>query len=64
MNEETAFVYSQTVCAQIEMQGMVAENSYLEQQDQPPAYHKKHFDELIIKYGIGYNDVVKALWRK
>ena len=43
--------------AEIEMQGMIAENKYRESIGESNAYGEEHFDGLIAKYTIGVNDV-------
>ena len=41
--------------AEIEMQGMVAENKFREIRGESPAYGEGHFQELIEKHGIHHN---------
>lgn len=64
MMADAAYVSSQTMCAQIEMQGMIAENSYWEQKGEPIPYRKEDFDKIILKYNIHHNGVVTALWNR
>ena len=52
---------SRIVCAGIEAAGMVAENKFREQCGNTVAYSREHFQELISKYHIGYNDMCKTL---
>ena len=57
-----AFLNSQVACALIEAQGMTAQNeeAKLNGSTQIP-YLKYDFEQLIIKYGIGHNDVIGHL---
>lgn len=58
-----AYVNSQVACAMIEAMGMQAENQNRERRGESIAYTEKSFNDLILKYGIGHNDVVVPLFR-
>lgn len=60
-----AYINSQILCAQIEMNAMVAENSFREKNGDSPAYGEEAFLELINKYDISQNAVIRYLtdWR-
>jgi hypothetical protein len=64
--QSAAFINSQTACALIEMQGMVAMNVTASKNHRGyshfvPPYSQSNFLELIDKYGLGYNTVVEYL---
>jgi hypothetical protein len=59
--ENAAFINSQTACALIEMQGMVAANTLREDQGHTIAYDESAFLKLIEKYGIHHNAVLNRL---
>lgn len=56
-----ALLVTQAACMQVEAMGMQAENQICVQQQRPLQFHGFHFDELITKYGLDYNSVVKQL---
>ena len=63
MNDEQNLVYikSQLLCAEIEMNAMIAENKQREILGQSMAYTEDAFMKLIEKYGIYHNAIVSSL---
>ena len=62
-NEKAAYVMSQSMAALIEAMGMQAENAYKLRKGQTPPYGFSDFNELIMRYGIGCNDVIAFFQR-
>jgi len=62
-NEQAAFIMSQVACAQIEAEGMTAENMQRQALGQSMAFVQEDFVKLITTYRIGYNDVLEYLRR-
>ena len=60
MNDEqkASYVFTQAVCALLEMEGMKAENKQRELRGESLAYDHKAFCDLILQYGIGHNSVI------
>jgi len=56
-----AFIYTQTVCAMAEIEGMRAANSIALWNLQPAPYNKEAFDEIPARYGIDHNSVISYL---
>ncbi len=56
-----AYVMSQVVCAQIEMEAMKAANRECQNKGEPDAFDQKAFMELLQKYPIGHNAVISFL---
>jgi len=59
-NESVVYVFSQSVCALIELEGMKAENKDRESRQESLAYTEDNFLELERKFCIGYNDIIKV----
>jgi len=57
--QAAAFIQAQTVLAQIELQGMVAQNAHNEGINHLPAFKQADFEELRDKWEhvLGYNAV-------
>lgn len=57
MNEERDLLYfkMQLLQAEIEMNGMIAENKFRESNGESVAYGYSHFKDLIEEYGIHHN---------
>ncbi len=60
-SERIAYINAMVVCAQIEAEGMKAENQYRVSGGESIAYGKEQFDSLIEKYGIHHNAVLGYL---
>jgi hypothetical protein len=60
-NERAAYIQSQVACALIEMEAMKAANWMREMQGHTIAYGEEAFNNLVVKYGIGHNDVIGYL---
>ena len=60
MNEQqkAAYIFSQSVCALIELEAMKAANKERELRGEMLAYHEEVIMELFSKYSIGHNDVI------
>ena len=60
MNEQqkAAYIFSQSVCALIELEAMKQANRDREANCQASAYREEDFMELFNKYFIGHNDVI------
>lgn len=56
--QTSAYVMSQSIAANIEAMGMVAENTYRINRDETVAYIEEDFIKLIDKYGLGCNTVM------
>jgi len=56
--QKAAYVNAMAIAAQIEMQGMIAENQQRESQGKAQAYGAEHFFETIEKYGIHHNAII------
>jgi len=56
--QKAAFIFSCSISAQIEMEGMKAENLFRERQGQSPAYGEDAFFNLIKKHGIEHNSII------
>ena len=56
-----AYVFSQSVGALVEMQGMIAENQYREMQGKSQAYGEREFHKLEKEWGLGHNTVITNL---
>lgn len=63
MDKEARLVYirSQILCAEIEMQGMIAENRQRELRGESMAYVEEDFALIPIRYGIHSNAVISYL---
>ncbi len=48
------------VSAEIQLEGMRAENAQRAFSGFAPAYVEEHFQKIILEHGIGYNDVIRA----
>jgi hypothetical protein len=59
--QKAAYLNSQTACALIKMQSMMAENQERESQGKSLAYGEEAFLALIDKYGIHHNAAVRTL---
>jgi len=55
MTNKELYFYMQLVQAEIDMQGMIAENKQREIEGKSLAYTEKAFRELISKYSIHHN---------
>lgn len=57
MDNEHAILYfkMQLLQAEIEMQGMIAENKLAESMQQFPVFHHQDFVDLIEKHGVHHN---------
>jgi hypothetical protein len=53
--QELMYFKMQMLQAEIEMQGMIAENKNRELRGDSPAYGEDHFQALVNKYGIHHN---------
>ena len=56
--QKAAYVHAQAVVAQIEMQGMIAENNMRAYHGEAPAYVEKDFIALIDRNGIHHNGLI------
>ena len=57
-DEAVAYVYSQSVCALIELEAMKAANRDRQGRCEADAYDEKAFFDLIERYGIHHNGVI------
>lgn len=59
--QKAAFINAQSVMAQIELQGMIAENTQRERDGLALAYSEKAFSELFVSYSeiLGYNSIIR-----
>ena len=55
--QSAAFVFASAVAAMCELEAMKVANRQRESQGLAPVYGEEAFNELIIKHGIGCNDV-------
>lgn len=58
---KVAFIMSQVVCAQAEIEGMKAENAYRISNGDSPSYGKEAFSLVPARYGIEHNQVIGYL---
>ena len=56
-----AFIMSQVVCAQAEIEGMIAENKWRETNGDSLAYGEEAFFGVPKKYGLEHNEVISYL---
>jgi hypothetical protein len=56
------YLQSQIACAMIESDGMKAENEIRKSQGFALAYNEKHFQDILLKYGIHHNAVIEFLY--
>lgn len=56
--QKAAYVFSQSVVAQIEMEAMKADNAYRAAENMAPAWNYDHFMDVINRYNLGSNDVL------
>jgi len=56
--QKAAYIFSQTVCALIEIEGMKALNKYREMRGKTIAYDEGQFYETAEKYCITHNQVI------
>jgi len=61
MTEKLAYVISQSACAYIRAQAMIAENQLREMQGLAPAYGEDDFMALIDDFCIGHNSVLSYM---
>lgn len=63
MNEEqrAAFLIAQSAAAMIEAMAMASTNQHRAFDNEPPAYERGAFLDLIDRYGIGHNAAVSWL---
>lgn len=61
--QKAAFIFSQSICALAEIEGMKAENKYRERRGEATAYNEKSFFDVIDKYGIHHNAVVQFFYK-
>jgi len=59
--ENLVFIRGMLLAAEIEMQGMIAENKYHEALGQSPPYSLAHFLGLANDFGVGHNALLKSL---
>ena len=57
-NQSAAYIYAQTVAANIEAMGMAALNQYRIDRNETVAYTGRDFTDLIDKYELGYNTII------
>jgi len=57
--QKAAYVNAQATAALIEAMGMAAENMQREQHGQSIAYNEKAFQDVIEKWGIHHNAVIR-----
>lgn len=57
--EKIAYLNAQTMAATIELEAMLAENDHRQMMRLAPAYMEHHFLNLIEKYGLHSNAILK-----
>lgn len=62
--KKAAYILSQTLAAFIETTAMIAANTERDDQGYALAYGEEAFMELIKKYGLDHNSVIKYLYDK
>lgn len=66
MNETLIYkatqIFANSIAAQIEMQSMIVANKERENDGKAYAYTEKDFIDLISRQGIGYNQIIEALY--
>ena len=62
MDDKTAYIFSQSVSAMIELEGMKAANIERERQGLAPAYGEEAFRKLSSDFCISHNDVIAYLY--
>ncbi len=55
---KVVFVRTQTLCAELRMQGMVAENIDASRANRERPYRLKDFEQVAIDFGITHNQVI------
>ena len=63
-DRDALYVKSQIVCAEIEMNAMIAENKQREIEGKSMAFTEEHFMKLLEQYEINHNAVYSRLWHK
>jgi len=57
--QAAAYIKAQAVAAEIEMHGMIVTNHECIRDNHPLQYRQPDFENLILKYGIYHNGVMK-----
>jgi hypothetical protein len=56
--QQAAFIMAQSACAMAEIAGMQAENQHRAANGDPLMYREDAFNAVILRNGIGHNDVL------
>lgn len=56
--QQAAFIMAKAACAMAEIAGMQAENAHRERNGMSGAYGEEAFEGVIVRNGIGHNDVI------